>query len=366
VTIAIFDDVFPWSGSGFRYVEFNFYLKYSQNFEVFSMLNSHGIMDENNNRVSVRANSPYKNRIHFVNGPQDIPKMDGYYCLFLNNLEIVVQLAERDQVPFAFTLYPGGGFEYSSDSSLEKLRNILSHPLFHKVIATQPITLEILRVLDCPPEKIEYIFGVVTDPGQQLKFFDRCKSPKKVCKIVFAAHKYDELGLDKGLDLFVQMADEYISRNSNIEFHIVGPWETAIQSISIHPKSYRTHEIIPIDKLGNFFSEMDIAIFPTRSNINLEGRFDGFPTATMVQAALSGCITVTTNPLKQRTPLVRNKDYIEIEPTLESLSITIDDLLNRMFYLKFSGKLRSRRFLRIFGIQAQMGPRLAVLKSLSN
>ncbi len=364
MTIAIFDDIFPWSGSGFRFVEFNYYLKNAQNIEVYSTFSSMKFMSEDYDQDNLVAESSFNDKIHLVNGIEDVPKMGGYYCLFINNLEPVIQLAQRDQAPFAFTLYPGGGFEFSSVSSLEKLKQILCHPLLHKVIATQPITLEVLEKLNFPSEKIEYIFGVVTDSGQKLKFFDRRMLPKKIRRIVFAAHRYDELGLNKGLDLFIQMADEYISRNANVEFHVVGPWEKAIQSLSMHPKSYETHEIIPSNQLGSFFSKMDIAVFPTRPNINLQGCFDGFPTATMVQTALAGCITVTTNPLKQLTPLVRNLDYYEVEPTFESVSTTVSSLLSRMFYLKFLSKVRQGRFLRIFGIDEQMKPRLEVIKSL--
>ena len=56
--------------------------------------------------------------------------------MFLDNLKIFFPIIDRLQMPFVFTLYPGGGFRINDPDSDNYLRKYLSSPLFKKVIVT--------------------------------------------------------------------------------------------------------------------------------------------------------------------------------------------------------------------------------------
>ena len=362
--IAIVDDLFPWRGSGFRFAEYDYYLKHSSSIAVYSNMSSLGFVGAFEEKDRIIAETSYGDKFRVVSNFQDLPKMEGYYCLFLNNVDSVIKLAERDGVPFAFTLYPGGGFELENDEVLEKLKLICQHHLLHKIIVTQPKSFKVLKSVGCPDDKIEYIFGVVSESERPKSRWRNMRPRFNRLAICFAAHKYDSLGRDKGLDLFVQMADRLYVQNSNIDFHVVGPWKSAIDALSKYPAAFTIHEILPIEKLSSFFTKMDIAIFPTRKDINALGRFDGFPTATMVQAALSGCVTISTNPLHQDTPIKANLDYLEIEPDFDSLWQVVQELIAQPSTLRSMSSNAKKHFFENYNIETQMAPRLRILESM--
>ena len=143
--IGILDDIFPWKGSGFRYAEYDFYLKQSKNISVYSDLSSLGFVGKSDERSEIIASLIKYTNFHAVDAFDEVPRMNGYYCVFLNNVFKVIDLAERDYVPFAFTLYPGGGFELGNADVYEKLRRVISHKLLYKIVVTQPETLRVLE-----------------------------------------------------------------------------------------------------------------------------------------------------------------------------------------------------------------------------
>lgn len=121
--IAIIDDLFPWKGSGFRFTEYDYYLKRSEVVSVFSNLSSLGFVGKMIEKPNILAEVNYGSKFQVIEDFAKIPKMNGYYCLFLNNVSSIVKLAERDNVPFAFTLYPGGGFEIGNEEVYEIKKN---------------------------------------------------------------------------------------------------------------------------------------------------------------------------------------------------------------------------------------------------
>ena len=363
--IGILDDIFPWKGSGFRYAEYDFYLKQSKNISVYSDLSSLGFVGKSDERSEIIASLIKYTNFHAVDAFDEVPRMNGYYCVFLNNVFKVIDLAERDYVPFAFTLYPGGGFELGNADVYEKLRRVISHKLLYKIVVTQPETLRVLEELNCPSSKIEYVFGVVSDVSlvKPSRFQSvRLRKEKNLC---FAAHKYDSLGKDKGLDLFIRVADSLVRENRKVNLHMVGPWKSAIAALSEFPQNYHFHDIIPIEELNTFFSKMDIAIFPTRRDVNAPGRFDGFPTATTVQAALAGCVTISTNPLHQVTPLEPNLDYLEVEAEYEDLMRAVNSLMTNQNLVKQISISAKKNFLKNYNMETQMEPRLQLLEAMN-
>src|ERR1700691_6043282 len=105
------------------------------------------------------------------------------------------------------------------------LRQVLSSPQLRKVIVSQRITKEYLLANNfCSADCIEEVIGCVTLDNssrvdkQVKRYFGKDKSTKDVC---FVAHKDHPQGLDKGYNVFVQVAKELSKRQSDVYFHVV-------------------------------------------------------------------------------------------------------------------------------------------------
>ena len=200
----------------------------------------------------------------------------------------VLKFLEKNNIPFIFTLYPGGGFCLNNKECDEKLKRIFSSPCFKKVIVTQKTTYNYLIQNNlCSKDKIEFIYGVVT-PSKIINRKRINKRTREKTKICFVAYKYSKNGEDKGFDLFVKSI-EALRKIKNIEFHVVGNFtEKDVENVDVR-NSIQFHGIKNIGELSEFYKDMDIIISPNRSNKLKQGSFDGFPTGTCTEAMLNRC-----------------------------------------------------------------------------
>ena len=114
--------------------------------------------------------------------------------------------AERRSIPFAFTLYPGGGFNLGDPESEAKLARVLASPTLSAVIATQPVTVETLRRMGCPVP-VHDIPGVVVNPTYVVGSRARTSIAQPgATRICFAAFRYDPGGRSKGFPEFLEAA----------------------------------------------------------------------------------------------------------------------------------------------------------------
>ena len=362
--LGIIDDQYPSGSSGFRMAEFAYYLKKSKAIEIYSSNLGYLAHPKKRSKIpKIASRNDIPNHQVFENLNQ-IPPMDSYYAIFINNAMIAAQLAERDNVPFSFTLYPGGGFLLDDHNSYEMLRYLIHHRRLHTVIATQPETLRVLVELGCDPRKIKYIFGSVTYLPKKLFKIRRLMKLGKKNNICFASHKYVSDGTDKGIDIFIQACDALIKRELDIRVHIVGPWSELVNELSCLPDRYKIYDLMSYKELSSFFEKMQIAIFPTRANIPFQGKFDGFPTAAMVQATLAGCLTLSTNPLGQVTPIVNRDSFIEIQANSERLSETLELLIKNKRFRRTIATKGKETFLSLYSKEKQLRSRMQILESM--
>lgn len=312
--MLIIDDSFPNKLSPFRYREFMYYFENMD--ECYYLRGNNGIYDFEEEKIKFQ----YSNKK--IKSFDELDNIKICVMTFLNNTYDNLNIIEKYRLPFVFTLYPGGGFIVNDNESDMKLSKIFSSRYFKKVIVTQEYAKEYLINKNlCPAEQIEFIYGVViTDEIINSKIEKKYDSK---LNIVFVAHKYSEKGLDKGYDLFIDVAQKILEINNNIKFHVVGNW---LEDSS----KYQNIEFYGIKEskwLSEFYERMDIILSPNRPFILSEGSFDGFPTASCTEASLKKVVVMCTDPLKQNIYFRNMKDIVIIDPN-------IDDIIDKILLLE--------------------------------
>lgn len=291
------------------------------------------------------------------------------YGIFLNNTYMYLPFFEKNNIPFIFTLYPGGGFSLNNPVSDEMLKSIFASKMFRKVIVTMPITRDYLINNNfCPIEKIEYIYGTiiqssVSDINYDKKYYKKDKDTFDIC---FVAHKYTPIGEDKGYDVFIETAKKIISLNNEVHFHIIGPWDKNIINIEGFENQIHFYGLKNKEFFKDFYSKMDIFISPNRFQMINLGNFDGFPLGA--EAAVAGVYLMAADPLnmKPNTPFKDFKELEVIDINSDKISKSILNKLENLddFYKK--SKILQRRFIEIFNYEKQLEIRKSVIESELN
>lgn len=239
VDLLVLDDFFPDVLSAFRIAEYNHYLENIHS-EVHSARPSN---------LFYRCRGSYEEKLHEYScyypdltrrvkkfNKLKIPNCRLAYTVFINNAFSFVEYFDKHGIPFVFTLYPGGGFYVNETVSDMKLQRVLSSPNFRKVFVTQKITQEYLLAKNyCNAEDICFVYGAVL-PTQALSAIQAKKGHFKVDKnrldICFVAAKYTARGIDKGYDVFVDVAKKLHRNYSDIYFHVVGSFDASDIDVS--------------------------------------------------------------------------------------------------------------------------------------
>lgn len=246
------------------------------------------------------------------------------YSIFLAETFVLLPFYNKNKIPFIFTLYPGGAFGLNNIGSDNMLREIFSSPYFRRVIVTQQITKNYL--IDkkmCPADKIDFLFlGYsqfdLTDALSK-RFY---KSNKNTFDICFVANKYSKQGVDKGYDLFVQVAKILCKKYDDVRFHVVGGfYENEIDISDIKNKiSFYGHQQPSFLKL--FYANMDICLSPNRPFKLFKGNFDGFPLGfecMFLQTAL-----FVTDELNCNNNYFNSDEIVIIKPEVNNIISKID------------------------------------------
>ena len=387
--LLIIDDLFPYNASGFRKTEIEYLLENFKDSRVISTLESLAWLTHDTSRIKVQTeyaseNPPLAQRTIYVTGDEleeqtkknlysadGIPTKSLLYCLFLNNAFRIANFSEKNQTPFVFELYPGGGFLLGDSESDEKLLKVLSSPMLEGVIVTMPVTrkylLKFCKRNRIPRPKIIYVYGGVLKPNStsdEKGAFLTATSTKEPLRVLFVAHKYSQWGIDKGLDVFVESCTNLINQGYSIDPVIAGPWNELDIEDEACRKNFSFIGLIPNNELPKLFRSVSVSVFPTRASILDPGSFDGFPVGAAVEAAIHGNAIITTNPLKMKSPFRRSKDYELIEPEAKSLTHSLKRLVSRPKKLKSLRTNAFKSFRKVFDLDSQMSPRVQFLDSL--
>ncbi len=370
VDLAVVDDVAPHPLSAFRMQEF---LSYMERFEKSILYCSGTSLRLLDNKTLdeliysfLEKHPKYARRIVALK-PASVVNAKLAYMVFLSNAYLSVDEMESTETPFVFCLYPGGSFGLNDARSDEMLRRVTSSPCFRKVIVTQKITYDYLvEKKFCSPDQIEFIFGVVTP----LEQFERSYEGKRhfginkdILDICFVAHKYTETGVDKGYDVFVQVANMLAEKHPNIRFHVVGGFDENVLEVSQIKDRISFYGPQEIEWFNEFYLDKDLILSPNIPFKIFEGFFDGFPTGSCTDAGLRETAIFCTDELKLNQGFFKDGREIVVIP-YDVMKI-VDKI--EYYYLNpeklFAiGKYGRRKIIELYAYEAQIAPRVKLLQ----
>lgn len=365
--LVIYDSIYPNPVSGFRLAEFNAYLNHYPDSIIYSEPIDYHILNMDKSEWEIHCNQlppSISSKIHDIGGLRNIlPKL--FYCVFINNIYPKMDWIDKNNIPFVFTLYPGGGFHLEDEAALKKLKRVCSSNNLKGIIVTQPLTREyLIKKKLCPAEKIELIFGGIIPQNsmnvQRENYFGKDKTELNIC---FCAAKYTENGADKGFDIFLEVCERLNKKYDFINFHVVGGFkkEDVIDeelAVSIQFHGYKQY-----DELQSFFQGQDIILSPNRPFVLSKGAFDGFPLGTVVEAALNGVLPIVTDELNQNTVFTDDEIFI-CKPYAEDFINTIEILLKQNF--KSMSEKTVAKFRAIYSDENQLQQRISYLNKFLN
>ncbi|MGB9979481.1 class I SAM-dependent methyltransferase [Methanobacterium sp.] len=370
--IIILDDLFPHPLSAFRLQEYNSYLEYFNKIKIYSYPLSFPALKENRSietiiKNYVKENPQFKHKVKKFDFRRFLhAKL--IYTIFLNNAFFYIDTIEKYNIPFVFTLYPGGGFELNDKISDKKLKRVLSSPCFRKVIVTQKITYDYLVDNNfCKEDKIEEIFGIVTSLDlldrdyNDKKYFGKDKSKLDIC---FVAHRYTENGIDKGYDVFIEVAHELAQRYDNIHFHIVGSFDKNILDVTQIRDKINFYGTKVSKWFNEFYKDKDIILSPNIPFKMFKGHFDGFPTGCCTDAGLHKVAIFCTDQLNLNTLYDNEKDIVIIPHDTGKIVEIIEKYYHNPEKLQKIAEAGYLKIKEIYNYENQIASRIKILEEL--
>lgn len=377
-SLIILDDVFPSEYSPFRFEE---YMEYFHKIKSVYALTSGTSLKTFNEKRNVQEliqdfeekypdlkgkvfKLDYENKKELLNIRNKVA-----IITFVQNLSHNLRFLEKNEIPFIFTLYPGGGFVLNDERSDKILKQACSSKMFQKVIVTQKNTYEyLIKNGFCKEDQIEFIYGVVT-PEEILKNDTSVKryykKEKETLDICFVAHKYSENGLDKGYDLFIELAKKMSQKHKDIYFHVIGGFDENEIDITELGDRIKFYGIKTSKWLKNFYQDMDIIVSPNRPFILSKGAFDGFPTGSCTEAMINGVLLICTDELDLNVKFENQKDLILIKPEIDDILENVENLYNnpeKIVEIANNGKEKAKE---IYSKENQIEPRINIIKNVA-
>lgn len=364
--IAIIDDGFPNPVSAFRRQEFDSYLEEFENIKIYTTPNSVRGKSKDELIANFRKKSAQHSHQIEIFKPDIIIDVKLVYMIFLGNAYAHIDYLERIQTPFVFTLYPGGKFGLNNAESDRMLKRVTSSPCFRKVIVTQEVTYNyLIENKYCTPDQIKYIYGVVV-PIQQInaEYSDkeRFGFDKDSLDICFVAAKYTEKGVDKGYDVFIDVAKKLCEKYDNIYFHVVGGFSEQDIEIATIKDRITFYGYKLTEWFDAFYRDKDIILLPNAPFTIHEGQFDGFPTGTCVDAGLRKTAVFCTDELHMNKHFIKDQEIVIIPHD----ALQIVDIIESYYYnpetLKMIAENGYHKMKSIYSYEAQILPRINILK----
>lgn len=367
--LLIYDDVFPSSLSPFRYAEYMTYLQHFKEIRILCSGKSLRFFPSSPNiGVLLKQfwlNFPqYKNKVLLLRSLKKVTTKL-IYVTFLNNALVARLLFLK--TPFVLQIYPGGGLQFYNPDLDIRMKHLFYSPYCKKIIVTQHYVYRyLLEHFLCPPEKIVFIWGVVTPPSiletmvTNKKHFGIDKDTLDIC---FTAHKYMPQGRDKGYDLFISTAKNLAAKYDFVRFHVVGGFSSKDIDVRSLKNKITFYGIQKGNWFNSFYRDIDIFLSPNRPFVLSTGGFDGFPTACATEASLREVALFATDELKENMSYFQNgKDFILIRPNVDDIVQKIEFLIIHPQKLKEIGEFGAKKIKQLYSFNAQMGPRIQLLE----
>lgn len=357
--LLIIDDFYPNLTTGFRIAEYNHYLR------IFPDLLIASTSGEFRQRHAIFAKlyPDVQSRVVAFH-PTMLPHARLCYLNFLNNAYQHVDSLEAANLPFVFTLYPGGGFEPRTATSKSKLVRVLASPMLRAVISTESITTETLKAMQCPVEVHEC--GVVVNPAYFCSSGSRATSKsdpnRRGPKICFVAHKYDRRGSTKGYPVFIEVCANLADRYPDLEFTVVGNYGPDDLDIPDQlARKLQFKGLMATAQLRQFLLTQDLMISPNQQFTITGAAFDSFPTTSCVEASLCGVAILCADELNLNR-FYGPDEMIICAPEASAILQAIEPLLSSPSAITQIGERGRQKSAVLFSAEAQLLPRTQILR----
>ncbi len=368
--LLVVDTVYPHPLSPFRLQEFTSYLSYFSNSLVVTNGEHLHLLKESKSLAEIvcefeEAHPQLKNRVRITTRALAGYEAKLAYVVFLFNIDAFLDALQQRHIPFVFTLYPGGAFALNNKVSDEILQRVLRSPQFRKVIVTQKITYDyLLNQKLCSPEQMEFIYGVVTplppaEAAADKKYFGFDKATLDIC---FVAHKYMERGIDKGYDIFIEVAKILAQRHESIRFHVVGGFTEADIPLEGLNDKITFYGLQKPEWFDGFYLDKDIILSPNIPFKLSEGYFDGFPTASCTDAGVRRVAMFCTDTLQLNVKFTPGKDIVIIPPDIGEIVDTISYFHANPARLQTIAENGAKKIREVYSYENQVLPRIKILE----
>ncbi len=372
VDIMIIDNIFPSELSQFTYQEITSYLNHFKNSVCISTGEFLTCFNDDNFDIEIQKYKIKYPLLHtkvmdYSDNKVRIYRPQLLYFIFFSTVKLNWRYISKKKVPFIFELYPGGGFFFDDPDCDYMLKKIMSSKYFRKVIVTQSIVKDyLLKKKLCKENQIEFIFGVVMPLNSiELKYNQKKNYiiDKPNLDIVFMAHKYTKFGIDKGYDIFIEVAKKLSDLHDNIFFHVVGGFNEEDIDVSNIYHRIKFYGNLTKEDFDKFFIDKDIIVSPNIPNVIAPGAFDGFPTASCTEAGLRKTSIFCTDCLSM------NSNRYKIGTEIEIIDHNADNIVNKINYyynhpkeLKQLGNNGSIAIKKLYDYEHQIKPRIDILE----
>jgi glycosyltransferase involved in cell wall biosynthesis len=288
------------------------------------------------------------------------------YSFFLSETYTLLPFYIKHKIPFVFVLYPGGLFSLKSKESDIMLREIFASDYFRGVIVTQQITMDhLLQKNLCNPDDVHLIYGgFVQFTRGDVKPKILFKKHKQTLDICFVAAKYSEHGIDKGYDLFIDVAKRISAETEDVRFHVVGGFDEKDIDVGEIGDRITFYGYLQPAELAEFYSSMDIFLSPNRPFKLYEGNFDGFPLG--IDAAYCGAALFVADELKMNRNYIEDEEIVVIPLDPDEISKKILEYRanpDRLYNLMQRCQSKSQQ---LFDINTQIDERIKVFKKYAD
>jgi len=368
--LAVFDDGFPHLLSAFRIAEFNSYLAEFPSAEVHSTCVTRRAEGASYRKVVAEYEARFPQFAGRVvrYDPRRIVRARMAYVVFVHNVAFFLDTMTRNRLPFVYTLYPGGGFQLNSAAGDATLRTVMQSPWFRKVIVTQRISQDYLLEREfCRPDQVEFIFGGVSPSDQitqNLQTRLKYRRTKPTFDICFVASKYMPKGIDKGYDVFIEVAKSLARVAGDIRFHVVGPFDGSDIDVSDIADRIRFYGFRRTDFFPEFYAGMDAILSPNVPFVLGQGFFDGFPTGCCVEAGMCGVAVLCSDELRLNVALKDGEEIVIVPRNVEAICSRVLAYYRDEAALEELSRKTQAAFRRVFDVAAQMAPRIRLLREV--
>jgi glycosyltransferase involved in cell wall biosynthesis len=180
------------------------------------------------------------------------------------------------------------------------------------------------------------------------------------------AAKYTERGVDKGYDVFIEVAKRLCEIHSDIRFHVVGSFDQSDIDVSSIKDRIVFYGLRNTDFFPEFYSKMEIVLSPNVPFVLAPGAFDGFPTGSCMEAGLCGVAVFCSDPLNQNIAFTDKEEIVIISREPREIAQLISHYYENPDVLYQVAEKGKRAFLKTLDLKTQMAERMKVLEELLN